>query len=244
MGDLRRCRCGEGERGEEGESGQIGARGDLRGRGVASRTHSRVSCRAHGCAQRYGTLQADLPPRHAVTCTCTPACAGAVASRPVTGADLKLWAQKWRHYERNTLPWNRALIHAGFARRRSFARWPVHGNVLELLREGRLELGEHVLLEPGVWLTAPAPGPHPHRRRHVPQPRRPGRCGRARRDRRALHVRQRLLRHRRQPPLRRSQPPGPVAGVLHQGPDARSAATYGVARTSSSPAGSRSATAA
>jgi acetyltransferase-like isoleucine patch superfamily enzyme len=26
-----------------------------------------------------------------------------------------------------------------------------------MLREGRLELGEHVLLEPGVWLTAQAP---------------------------------------------------------------------------------------
>ena len=34
----------------------------------------------------------------------------------------------------------------------------MHGNVLELLLDGRLELGEHVLLEPGVWLTAPAPG--------------------------------------------------------------------------------------
>ena len=73
-------------------------------------------------------------------------------------ADLKLWAQKWRYYERNSLPWNRVRIHAEFARRRSFCRWPVHGNVLEMLREGRLELGEHVLLEPGVWLTAPAPG--------------------------------------------------------------------------------------
>jgi acetyltransferase-like isoleucine patch superfamily enzyme len=41
------------------------------------------------------------------------------------------------------------------ARRRSFARWPIHGNVLEMLREGRLELGEHVLFEPNVWLTAP-----------------------------------------------------------------------------------------
>ena len=73
-------------------------------------------------------------------------------------ADLKLWAQKWRWYERNALPWNRVRIHAEFARRRSFCRWPLHGNVLELLREGRLELGEQVLLEPGVWLTAPAPG--------------------------------------------------------------------------------------
>ena len=71
--------------------------------------------------------------------------------------DLKLWAQKWRWYERSSLPWNRARIHFEFARRRSFCRWPVHGNVLEMLQEGRLELGEHVLLEPGVWLTAPAP---------------------------------------------------------------------------------------
>ena len=76
----------------------------------------------------------------------------------VDPADVKLWAQKWRWYERNSLPWNRARIHAELARRRAFCRWPVHGNVLEMLREGRLELGEHVLLEPGVWLTAPAPG--------------------------------------------------------------------------------------
>ena len=27
-----------------------------------------------------------------------------------------------------------------------------------MLTEGRLTIGEHVLLEPGVWLTAPAPG--------------------------------------------------------------------------------------
>src|SRR4051812_50102264 len=71
--------------------------------------------------------------------------------------DARLWWQKWRWYERNALPWNRARIHFEFARRRSFCRWPVHGNVLEMLQEGRLELGEHVLLEPGVWLTAPAP---------------------------------------------------------------------------------------
>jgi acetyltransferase-like isoleucine patch superfamily enzyme len=68
-------------------------------------------------------------------------------------ADLKLWAQKWRWYERNTLPWNRARIHFELARRRSFSRWPLHGNVLEMLLDGRLELGEHVLLEPNVWLT-------------------------------------------------------------------------------------------
>jgi acetyltransferase-like isoleucine patch superfamily enzyme len=68
---------------------------------------------------------------------------------------LKLWLQKWRWYERNSLPWNRARIHWELARRGAFARWPIHGNVLEALREGRLEVGAQTLFEPGVWLTAP-----------------------------------------------------------------------------------------
>ena len=70
-------------------------------------------------------------------------------------AAARLWAQKWRWYERNTLPWNRARIHREFARRGAFCRWPVHGNVLEAFREGRLEVGEHTVFEPGVWITAP-----------------------------------------------------------------------------------------
>ena len=53
------------------------------------------------------------------------------------------------------MPWNRVRIHREFARRQAFARWPLHGNVLEAFQEGRLEVGEHVLLEPHVWLTAP-----------------------------------------------------------------------------------------
>jgi acetyltransferase-like isoleucine patch superfamily enzyme len=68
---------------------------------------------------------------------------------------LALWLQKWRHYERNSLPWNRGRIHWELMRRQAFARWPLHGNVLEAMQEGRLEIGAHVLLEPGVWLTAP-----------------------------------------------------------------------------------------
>jgi acetyltransferase-like isoleucine patch superfamily enzyme len=74
---------------------------------------------------------------------------------PVTAAQARLWLQKWRWYERNSLPWNRARIHWEFARREAFVRWPVHGNVLEALREGRLEIGAHTLFEPGVWITAP-----------------------------------------------------------------------------------------
>ncbi|MEA2146207.1 MAG: hypothetical protein QOG59_1794, partial [Solirubrobacteraceae bacterium] len=83
----------------------------------------------------------------------TRACKAAAMDR----AHAKLWLQKWRWYERNTLPWNRAAIHWEFARRGAFVRWPVHGNVLEMLRDGRLELGEGTLFEPGVWITAPAP---------------------------------------------------------------------------------------
>jgi acetyltransferase-like isoleucine patch superfamily enzyme len=70
-------------------------------------------------------------------------------------SDLRLYLQKWRWYERSSLPWNRLLIHREFMRRRAFVRWPVHGNVLEAFREGRLEVGEHTLLEPHVWITAP-----------------------------------------------------------------------------------------
>jgi acetyltransferase-like isoleucine patch superfamily enzyme len=72
-------------------------------------------------------------------------------------AQAKLWAQKWRWYERNSLPWNRARIHWELMRRGAFARWPLHGNVLEALHDGRLEIGSDSLFEPGVWITAPAP---------------------------------------------------------------------------------------
>jgi acetyltransferase-like isoleucine patch superfamily enzyme len=76
-------------------------------------------------------------------------------SGPMTAAQAKLWLQKWRWYERNTLPWNRARIHWEMARREAFVRWPIHGNVLEALLDGRLEVGAGTLFEPGVWITAP-----------------------------------------------------------------------------------------
>jgi len=65
----------------------------------------------------------------------------------------KLWAQKWRWYQRNAVPWSRARIHWELMRRESFARWPLHGNVLEALRDGRLTIGPNTLLEPDVWIT-------------------------------------------------------------------------------------------
>ena len=72
-----------------------------------------------------------------------------------TTAQARLWAQKWRWYERNALPWNRVRIHREFMRSEAFVRWPVHGNVLEAMREGRLRVGAGALLEPNVWITAP-----------------------------------------------------------------------------------------
>jgi acetyltransferase-like isoleucine patch superfamily enzyme len=70
-------------------------------------------------------------------------------------SNVRLWAQKWRWYERNSLPWNRARIHWQLMRRGAFARWPLEGNVLEALQQGRLTVGEGALFEPGVWITAP-----------------------------------------------------------------------------------------
>jgi len=65
----------------------------------------------------------------------------------------KLWLQKWRWYERSVLPWNRARLHWELMRRSAFARWPLHGNVLEALQDGRLEIGANTLFEPNVWIT-------------------------------------------------------------------------------------------
>ena len=73
----------------------------------------------------------------------------------MTVEQVRLWWAKWKWYERNSLPWNRLAIHRELMRRAAFVRWPVHGNVLEALREGRLEIGAGALLEPNVWITAP-----------------------------------------------------------------------------------------
>jgi acetyltransferase-like isoleucine patch superfamily enzyme len=68
---------------------------------------------------------------------------------------LQLWERRWRWHERASLPWNRARLHWEMAQRQAYARWPMHGNVLEALREGRLEIGPHAHFEPHVWITMP-----------------------------------------------------------------------------------------
>ena len=68
----------------------------------------------------------------------------------------KLWLQKWRWYQRHRLPWNIVRLHVELAKRQAFARGVMHGNVLQMLLGGRLEIGPHAYFEPGVWLTSDA----------------------------------------------------------------------------------------
>jgi acetyltransferase-like isoleucine patch superfamily enzyme len=65
----------------------------------------------------------------------------------------RLWWAKRRWYERNRRPLRRLRIDRHAARGGFFVRYPVEGEVLEALDEGRLRIGAGTLLEPGCWLT-------------------------------------------------------------------------------------------
>jgi acetyltransferase-like isoleucine patch superfamily enzyme len=65
----------------------------------------------------------------------------------------RLYWQKHRWYERNRRPLRRLRIHRHMMRAGAYIRFPVEGNVLEALDDGRLTIGEATLLEPGCWLT-------------------------------------------------------------------------------------------
>jgi acetyltransferase-like isoleucine patch superfamily enzyme len=64
-----------------------------------------------------------------------------------------LWFRKRRWYERNRRLLRRWRINRHMARCGAYIRYPVEGEVLEALEEGRLTIGEGTLLEPGCWLT-------------------------------------------------------------------------------------------
>jgi acetyltransferase-like isoleucine patch superfamily enzyme len=65
----------------------------------------------------------------------------------------RLWWRKRRWYERNRRPFRRWRINRHAARRGFFVRFPVEGELLEALDEGRLRIGAGTLLEPGCWIT-------------------------------------------------------------------------------------------
>ena len=64
-----------------------------------------------------------------------------------------LWWQKRRHYERNERLSRKARVHWHFLRRDSYIRFPLNGNLLEALDEGRAEIGPWVLIERGCWFS-------------------------------------------------------------------------------------------
>jgi acetyltransferase-like isoleucine patch superfamily enzyme len=68
----------------------------------------------------------------------------------------RLWWQKRRWYERNRRLRRRWRINRHMARADAFIRYPIEGEVLEALDEGRLKIGAGTLLEPGCWLTLSA----------------------------------------------------------------------------------------
>ncbi|MBU3691001.1 MAG: acyltransferase [Solirubrobacterales bacterium] len=63
------------------------------------------------------------------------------------------WWRKRRWYERNRGWGARRSIDREMARRGAYVRHPIEGEVLEALRDGRLEVGQGTLFEPGCWLT-------------------------------------------------------------------------------------------
>jgi acetyltransferase-like isoleucine patch superfamily enzyme len=66
------------------------------------------------------------------------------------------YAHKWRWYRRADRPWARIALHAELARRECFARGRMFGEPLQMMREGRLQLGTQTFFEDGVWLTSHA----------------------------------------------------------------------------------------
>ena len=65
----------------------------------------------------------------------------------------RLWWVKHRWYERNRRRLRRWRLNRHAARGGFYVRYPVEGELLEALDEGRLRIGEGTLLEPGCWLT-------------------------------------------------------------------------------------------
>lgn len=76
-----------------------------------------------------------------------------MSSSEPTSSDWQLWHQREAWYERNDDPEHRTQIVAELAARRAYASFPVHGEWLEGLRSGRIEIGENTQFQPHCWLT-------------------------------------------------------------------------------------------
>lgn len=63
------------------------------------------------------------------------------------------WWRKKRWYGRMHRPLARLALTRELGKRRAYAKGVMYGEVLEMLREGRLTIGEQCIFEHGVWLT-------------------------------------------------------------------------------------------
>ncbi len=70
-----------------------------------------------------------------------------------TPEEWELWEQRERWYGRNDEPEHRQAIVEELVGRRVHARFPMHGEILEGLRSGRIEIGENTMFMPHCWLT-------------------------------------------------------------------------------------------
>lgn len=70
-----------------------------------------------------------------------------------TDDDRKLWSQCKAWYERNDDSAHRQKIVDELAARRAYASFPIHGEWLEGLQNGRIEIGENTLFQQHCWLT-------------------------------------------------------------------------------------------
>ncbi|MBW8059482.1 MAG: acyltransferase [Solirubrobacterales bacterium] len=93
-----------------------------------------------------------MPPRRSLTGRSL--CPAIWEAGAVTGQQgWRVWWRKRRWYERNHRRLRRWRINRHAASGGFFVRYPVEGEVLEALDQGRLTIGEGTLLEPGCWLT-------------------------------------------------------------------------------------------
>lgn len=66
---------------------------------------------------------------------------------------LRLHLQSWAYYDRNERFLRKARLRWHMLRRESYLRFPINGNLLEALDEGRAKIGPHVLIEAGCWFA-------------------------------------------------------------------------------------------
>jgi acetyltransferase-like isoleucine patch superfamily enzyme len=66
---------------------------------------------------------------------------------------VKLYLQSRAWYDRNDRFRRKARLRWHMLRRESYLRFPVNGNLLEALDEGRARIGPHVLIERGCWFA-------------------------------------------------------------------------------------------